>query len=103
MTKVSGYNPGYGRVAAVESCDPNFLICRRFDWLRTRLLLNIQDDLQRLERDLEREDEHEFNHGQPIKLKSRRKDSKGPNRKRQSIFSEINEKLREYGTLRIST
>lgn len=95
--EVSGYNPGYPRVAAFENCDPNFLIYRRFGWLHSRVLLNLQDELQQLERDLEREDEWEYSHGNDKKLKSRRKDRKGPKTKRQDILKSINAKLKEYG------
>lgn len=97
MAKVSLYHPGYGRLAAIEDCDPDFLICRRFGWLHGRLLLNIQDELQELERELEGEDEWEFHYGQRLKLRHRRKDCKGPHRKRQEILTKINVKLKEYG------
>ncbi len=94
---MSEYQPGYGRVAAVENCDPSFLIYRRFGWLHSRLLLNLQDELQKLERDLEREEAKEFNYGQPIKLKARRKDCKNPDAARPLILASIHEKLKEYG------
>lgn len=94
---MSEYKPGYGRVAAVEICDPCFLIYRRFGWLHSRLLLNLQDELQKLERDLEREEDKEFNYGRPIKLKARRKDFKNPNATRHVILASIHEKLKEYG------
>ena len=93
------YDEGYGRVAAIENCDPNFLIYRKFGWLHCRTLLHIQDDLQKLERELEKEDERECMYGEAIKLKSRRKDLKGPVQKRQEILAKVHEKLKEYGTL----
>jgi len=99
---VSYYKPGYGRVAAVEICDPCSLIFCRFGWLHSRLLLSLQDELQKLERELEREEEKEFNYGQPIKLKARRKDCKNPDATRLIILASIHEKLKEYGMVAIT-
>ncbi|KAF6237541.1 hypothetical protein HO173_004431 [Letharia columbiana] len=50
------YPVGYPQLAAFEDCDPAFLICRKFGWLHTRLLLHLQDDLEKLEWDLEQVD-----------------------------------------------
>ena len=97
VIQVSAYDKGYGKVAAFENCDPNFLICRKFSWLHSRLLLSFQDDLQKLERDLEREEEIERKYGNPIKLQSRSKYNKGSNQKRQKILTGIHQKLKDYG------
>ncbi|KAL8796959.1 MAG: hypothetical protein Q9195_000730 [Heterodermia aff. obscurata] len=40
IRSLDGYPQGYGKVAAIESCDPNFLIYRKFAWLHNRLLLH---------------------------------------------------------------
>lgn len=97
MPKISDYGPGYGRLAAFETCDPSFLICRKFLWLHSRLLLHLQDEVQQLERDHEREDEWELKSGDPIKLRARRLDCNRPDAKRQVLLANIQEKLKEYG------
>lgn len=97
ISKVSDYGTGYSRLAAFETCDPNFLICRKFSWLHSRLLLHLQDELSQLERELEREDEWEFNSGDRLKLRARRIDCKRPDAKRQVLLTRIHEKLKEYG------
>ncbi len=97
LPKVSDYGPGYGRLAAFETCDPSFLICRKFLWLHSRLLLHLQDEIQQLERDLEREDEWELRSGDPVKLRARRLDCNRPDAKRQVLLTKIHEKLKEYG------
>lgn len=96
-TLVDEYERGYSRLAAVEDCDPDFLICRKFGWLHSRLLLHLQDDLQRLERELERLDKREAQKGDDLKLRAYRIDCAGTDSKRQKLLSSINEKLREYG------
>ncbi|KAL9121480.1 MAG: hypothetical protein Q9187_001958 [Circinaria calcarea] len=47
------YLPGYGKLAAIEDCDPNFLIYRKFGWLHNRVLLHYQDELAEYEEQLE--------------------------------------------------
>lgn len=94
---MSDYDPGYGRLSAFEICDPSFLICRKFAWLRGRLLLHLQDELQQLERELESQDKWEYKSGDPIKLRSRREDCKHPKARRQVLLNTIHRKLIEYG------
>lgn len=53
-----------------------------------------------LERELEREDEWELEHGDPKRLRSRRVDCKRPEAKRQVLITKIHEKLKEYGESR---
>ena len=72
---MNGYSEGYGRLAAFEDCDPNFLIYRKFGWLHNRLLLHLQDELKKLEEDLERLDRWELEKGDYKKLRSRRRDA----------------------------
>ena len=91
------YDEGYGRLAAFEDCDPNFLIYRKYGWLHNRLLLHLQDELKKLEEDLERLDKWEFTTGDNKKLRSRRRDSSCPTSQRQALLTILNEKLKDYG------
>ena len=88
------YPEGYGKLAAFIDCDPNFRIYRKFGWLHNRVLLHIQDELQKLEKELEIVDEWEAKSGDIVKLASRRSDT---NKKRKDIIIAIKEKLDEYG------
>lgn len=94
---VDEYDEGYGRLAAFEDCDPNFLIYRKYGWLHNRLLLHLQDELKKLEEDLERLDKWESTRGDDKKLRSRRRDSSSPTSKRQALITTLNEKLKDYG------
>ena len=94
---MSDYHPGYGRLAAFEACDPSFLICRKFSWLHTRLLLHLQDELQEMERELERLDKHDHQRGDELMLRASREDRKRPKAQRPKLLLRIHEKLKEYG------
>lgn len=63
---VNEYPPGYPRLAALVALDRDYLIIRQFNYLRVRVLLNLQDKLQRYEENLEQFDECRYNEGQPI-------------------------------------
>ena len=77
--------------------DPNLLVFRKFGWLRDCVLLDKQDDLQHLERDLREHVEGEDN---PMRLKSRAVDQEYPD-SRDEIIAQIDEKLKEYGRGRV--
>ena len=91
------YDRGYGKAAAFEDCDPNFLIYRKFGWLHNRVLLHLQDELQELEQKLESFDKWEVSNGDPRKLVHRRIDDNSKHSPRKAILKEVNEKLEEYG------
>jgi hypothetical protein len=50
---------GYPRLAAFLDSDDNFKLYRRFGYLQSRVLLEKQDDLRQLERELERLDQQD--------------------------------------------
>ncbi len=52
---------GYPRVAAFMDSDDKFMIYRRFGFLYYRLLLDKQDELRRIERDLDSIDKRDAN------------------------------------------
>lgn len=85
------------QVAAFETCDPNFLIYRKFNWLHSRVLLRHQDELVALELELERLDAAHYRND-PQKLTSRRRDE-GLGHKRRELLENIEQKLSRYDEL----
>jgi hypothetical protein len=86
---------GYPRLAALLDSDENFMLYRRFGFLQARLLLNKQDELRELEKDLDRMDKVDLKHDASL-LKSREKDD-AENGDRKKKLREIEEKYIEYG------
>ncbi|MCJ1401911.1 hypothetical protein MMC11_005128 [Xylographa trunciseda] len=91
------YPEGYGKVAAVQDCDPNFLICRKFGELHLRVLLHRQDELVELEEELESLDKDDYSEDFK-KLKSRRRDY-AVDSDRKNLLTKIEEKLTAYDEL----
>ena len=91
------YPRGYGKLAAIEDCDPNFLIYRKFGWLHNRVLLHRQDELVECEEALERLDAFDQSHDCQ-KLNSRRRDDAGGKSRRRELLEDIEKKLAKYGT-----
>jgi hypothetical protein len=90
---VEDYRPGYPRFTALVSTYDRFFVCRRFDKLRSRLLLLKQDRLSQLERRLEQVDQQEVS---PLFLGMSRSDR---NMDRISLLSEIEFCLADYGII----
>jgi hypothetical protein len=86
---------GYPRLAALLDSDENFMLYRRFGFLQARILLNKQDQLRELEKQLDREDKVDMKKD-PGVLKSREKDV-AVNGRRKRILIEIEEHFKEYG------
>ena len=94
---------GYPRLAAYLASSTESLQFRGFSYLRVRLLLEQQDELRRLENELEEVDNHDGSGPSEQKryLCNRRADRrarkhKEPNRSRTEIFADIYEKMRRY-------
>jgi hypothetical protein len=90
---------GYPRLAAFVDSDPNFMIYRRFGYLRTRLLLYHQDVLRERERDLDELDEE--TQGDPKtkrQLCSRTRDENQAQPKRKELFETLDAEFQTYGT-----
>jgi len=88
---------GYPRLAALLDCDEKFMLYRKFGFLQARILLNKQDELRELEKDLDRLDKVDEGKD-PNLLKSREKDD-AVNGGRKKLLYEIEEKFKEYGYL----
>jgi hypothetical protein len=73
------------------------MLYRRFGFLQARLLLYKQDELRRLEMELDNMDQTDAKEN-PIILQSRRKDDAEVG-ERKKLLQTIDLKLKEYGTL----
>ncbi|KAL2042159.1 hypothetical protein N7G274_005347 [Stereocaulon virgatum] len=93
---LNDFPQGYGKVAAIEDLDADFLIYRKFGWLRNYALLHLQDELVDLQQQLERLDKWEFRDGDYKKLLSRRKDYARDDSLRRNLVSKIHSKLAQY-------
>lgn len=96
---VEDHPEGYPQVAAFINSDDNFLIARKFGFLRSRSLLYCQDELTVLERELRGLDA-EDKEKDPKALQSRRHDEKkndDPDYSRKALMRKIKDKLKEYG------
>ena len=91
LPAVEDYRPGYPRYSALIGSDDSFHICRRFSMLRARLLLQKQDKLSLLEKELERLDREEV---ADLFLGSNRLDG---NTERQRVLCDVDTALADYG------
>jgi len=88
---VEEYRAGYPRFSAFVAANPDFLVCRRFLRLRSRLLYLKQDKLSQLEQQLDNLDQNETS---PLFLGMSRRDG---NTARVSLLSQISVALGDYG------
>lgn len=92
---------GYPRLAAFQSSEANFALYRSFSYLHSRVLLDLQDEITDLEKQLD-EIDWDDSEDDPERLHSRETDvSRAANeegqRNRRVILKQIREKLEEYG------
>ena len=96
---VDDHPKGYPQLAAFINSDENFLIARKFGFLRSRVLLYRQDELSVLEESLiALDDDDKVN--RPLALESRKYDEdtdKDPVYSRKVLMKKIDNKLKEYG------
>ena len=94
---VDDHPEGYPQLAAFINSDENFLMCRRFGFLHSRVLLYRQDELSEMERELIDMDDAD-KHEDPLMLRSRKKDYADDQPfSRRSLIQTIDEKLKAYG------
>jgi hypothetical protein len=103
MIAVEKYQEGYPRQAAFQSSEPSFSIYRGFNYLHSRVILELQDELRCLEGKLAELDEMDLENGDGKRLKSRDKDlmlarREGTDSIRAGLISTIRSKLISYGT-----
>ena len=95
---VEDHPEGYPQLAAFINSDENFMICRKYGFLRSRVLLYRQDELRQLERDLLEADQEDAQDC-PLALRSRKTDEERPQDEysRKPLIEKIDAKLHEYG------
>ncbi|KAF2252397.1 hypothetical protein BU26DRAFT_256403 [Trematosphaeria pertusa] len=91
---------GFPRLAAFQSSEANFSLYRSFSYLHSRVLLDLQDEITTLEKELDEIDWDDFD-DEPDRLRSRDIDvakasQDGNARNRRVILREIKDKLMEY-------
>ncbi|OAK99935.1 hypothetical protein IQ06DRAFT_377793 [Phaeosphaeriaceae sp. SRC1lsM3a] len=91
---------GFPRLAAFQSSEANFSLYRSFSYLHSRVLLDLQDEITSLERELDDIDEDD-ECDDPDRLRSRELDedrarNEGGRRNRRIVLKEIKGKLMEY-------
>ncbi|KAF2466510.1 uncharacterized protein BDR25DRAFT_237165 [Lindgomyces ingoldianus] len=91
---------GFPRLAAFQSSEANFSLYRSFSYLHSRVLLDLQDEITTLEKELDEVDWDDFDE-EPDRLRSREIDvtkaaGEGDARNRRVILREIKNKLMEY-------
>jgi hypothetical protein len=92
---------GFPRLAAFQSSEANFSLYRSFSYLHSRILLDLQDEITCLEKELDEVDwdDHDEN---PARLRSRETDvaaaanDEPGKRNRRVILKELRVKLMEY-------
>lgn len=94
---------GFPRLAAFQSSQADFSLYRSFSYLHSRVLLDLQDEITCLEKELDEIDWDDFEED-PNRLRSREIDvnkasSEGDTRNRRVILREIKQKLMEYGMM----
>ncbi|KAL9094999.1 MAG: hypothetical protein Q9165_002601 [Trypethelium subeluteriae] len=99
--KVENCPQGYPRLAAFLSSDQNFTLYRGFNYLHSRVLLHLQEEVSSLERELDeldKEDEEDGNHDRLKNLELDRATAQAEReeRPRHVIVGEIKNKLLEY-------
>ena len=88
-------------MAAFINSDDNFLIARKYGFLRSRLLLYHQDELSALEKGLLALD-NDDKEKRELALQSRQHDEEtdeDPETSRKALMKKIADKLKEYGKL----
>ena len=93
---------GYPKLAAFLSSEHNFSLYRGFSYLHSRVLLDLQDEISTLEKELDTADIFDSANGHENRLSSRRRDqvdaqNTAAERSRRHILSDIRAKLVDYG------
>ncbi|CAD6575582.1 MAG: hypothetical protein ASARMPREDX12_007384 [Alectoria sarmentosa] len=101
VQRVDDHPCGYPQLAAFVNSDENFLIARKYGFLRSRVLLYRQDELSVLERDLIKLDADDKKK-RDFALQSRKRDEEtdtDPMYSRKVLIQKIDDKLKEYDEL----
>lgn len=91
-------NPnGFPRLATFQASDPNFGLYRSYSYLHSRILLDLQDEITELEKELDNCDWDDFEED-PNRPRTRIvAEGQEGERTRRTVLREIKSKLMEYG------
>ncbi|KAI4111518.1 MAG: hypothetical protein LQ345_006755 [Seirophora villosa] len=85
------------RAREAHLLNDNFLMCRGFAFLHSRVLLHRQDELAEMEKQLLAMDDEDAENDK-LALQSRRRDDQRPDQpSRKSLMERIDNKLKDYG------
>jgi hypothetical protein len=90
------FTRGYPNLAAFQDSSENFMLYRRFGYLQARILLDKQDELRRLEEEL---DTYDSNHPLLLTTRSLTDEEAAP---RNELLTKIEQALGAYGRWRAS-
>lgn len=101
VSRIDGHPEGYPQLAAFINSDQCFLMCRRFGWLNSRVLLYRQAELAELEETLLAMDKEDISYRDGITLKSKKEDDErvdieDPQYSRETLINKIDTKLEKY-------
>ncbi|KAI4208625.1 MAG: hypothetical protein LQ348_000102 [Seirophora lacunosa] len=97
ISSIDDHPRGYPKLAAFMNSSDNFLMCRRFAFLHSRVLLHRQDELAEMEKQLLAMDDEDAENDK-LALQSRRRDDQRPDQpSRKSLMERIDNKLKDYG------
>ena len=96
------YPIGYPLQAAFQSSESSWSIYRAFNYLHSRVILQLQDEIRGMERKLKYLDEIDLENGEGNRLRSRKDDLKQARREkteseRAGLLENIRSKLVHYG------
>lgn len=91
------YPRGYPNLAVFLDSDENFMVYRRFGYVQTRLLLEKQDELRKLEQKLDNYDKKvQKVRATNLMTRDLKPDDAAP---RKEIMDKLEQKFREYGKI----
>ncbi|KAI9685826.1 MAG: hypothetical protein M1822_004104 [Bathelium mastoideum] len=94
---------GYPNLATFLDSDENFMVYRRFGYLQSRLLLEKQDELHKLEKKLDSMENYYLDKtANPLVLQTRDLTEEEGAPQRAVLFKQIEERFREYSTLLVA-
>lgn len=92
---VNEFTRGFPNMAAYVDSSENFMVFRRYGYLSSRLLLEMQDEMRDFEKQLDEMDRRDVS-GDPTMLMTRNWDE-SMSRRRNRLLNEIRKKYSEYG------
>lgn len=99
VSRIDDHPLGYPRLAAFMNSSDNFLMCRRFSFLHSRVLLHRQDELAEMEKTLLAMDDEDVDLDELALGSRRRDDERTEEPSRSSLINKIDAKLRDYDEL----